>query len=98
MDAAGNLYIADYLNRVVEKVTPSGRLSVVAGTVNHLPLSPGPATNTFVQCAPSERVSTPGPATTSESLRPAAGWRWAAAATSTSPIRATRRWRWSPWR
>jgi len=70
VDAAGNLYIADYLNRVVEKVTPSGRLSVVAGTVNHLPLSPGPATNTFVQCAPSERVSTPGPATTSELCAP----------------------------
>ena len=42
-DAAGNVYIADTFNHVVEKVSPSGRLSVIAGTgVSGRP-SAGPA-------------------------------------------------------
>ena len=42
-DTAGNVYIADTFNHVVEKVSPSGRLSVIAGTgIAGLP-SPGPA-------------------------------------------------------
>jgi sugar lactone lactonase YvrE len=43
-DAAGNLYIADTSNQVVEKVTPSGALSVVAGTGTQGLSSAGPAT------------------------------------------------------
>jgi hypothetical protein len=31
VDAAGNVYIADTQNRVVEKVTPAGQLSIIAG-------------------------------------------------------------------
>ena len=34
-DSAGNIYIADIGNNVVEKVTPSGGLSIYAGTGNH---------------------------------------------------------------
>jgi sugar lactone lactonase YvrE len=45
VDAAGNLYIADTINEVVEKVTPSGTLSVVAGTGNVGAPTPGPATS-----------------------------------------------------
>jgi sugar lactone lactonase YvrE len=45
VDAAGNLYIADNGNNVVEKVTPSGTLSVVAGTGEVGAPTPGPATN-----------------------------------------------------
>jgi hypothetical protein len=32
VDAAGDLFIADFFNHAVEKVTPAGQLSVVAGT------------------------------------------------------------------
>ncbi len=32
VDGSGNLYIGDYLNNLVEKVTPGGTLSVFAGT------------------------------------------------------------------
>ncbi|MDQ2728045.1 MAG: hypothetical protein M3Y91_09340 [Actinomycetota bacterium] len=44
VDAAGNLYIADAGNSVVEKVTPAGTLSIVAGTGKDGPPTPGPAT------------------------------------------------------
>jgi sugar lactone lactonase YvrE len=44
VDAHGDLFIADAGNNVVEKVTPAGRLSVVAGDVAKLgPPTPGPA-------------------------------------------------------
>ena len=33
MDSAGNLYIDDEYNNVIEKVTPAGHLSVVAGVI-----------------------------------------------------------------
>jgi streptogramin lyase len=45
VDSAGNLYIGDYANNVVEKVTPSGTLSVVAGTGRPGAPTPGPATS-----------------------------------------------------
>ena len=45
MDGAGNLYIADSGNDVVEKVTPAGTLSVVAGTGSQGAPTPGPATS-----------------------------------------------------
>jgi sugar lactone lactonase YvrE len=45
LDVHGDLFIADSLNNVVEKVTPAGRLSVVAGKVGKKgPPTPGPAT------------------------------------------------------
>jgi hypothetical protein len=44
VDAAGNVYIADDGNSVIEKVTPSGHLSVIAGNGNPDAPVPGPAT------------------------------------------------------
>ena len=44
VDGAGNLYIADYNNRVIEKVTPDGILSIFAGTGVRGTPTPGPAT------------------------------------------------------
>ena len=46
VDAAGNVYIADAGNGVIEKVTPDGDLSVIAGGGATLPsTTPGPATS-----------------------------------------------------
>ena len=45
VDTAGNLYIADIDADVVEKVTPSGTLSIVAGTGAYGTPTPGPATS-----------------------------------------------------
>ncbi len=45
VDSSGNLYIADYSNYVIEKVTPAGNLSIVAGTGNYGTPSPGSATS-----------------------------------------------------
>ncbi len=46
VDSSGNVYIADYQNHVVEKVTSSGTLSVIAGVVGQYgPPTPGPATS-----------------------------------------------------
>ena len=45
VDSAGNLYIADYSNYVIEKVTPAGDLSIVAGTGNYGAPTPGAATS-----------------------------------------------------
>jgi hypothetical protein len=49
IDHAGNLYIADDGNNVVEKVTPDGTLSIAAGEVDQdgTP-TPGPATATTI--------------------------------------------------
>ena len=44
VDAHGDLFIADYAGNVVEKVTPAGRLSVVAGDGKAGRPTPGPAT------------------------------------------------------
>jgi sugar lactone lactonase YvrE len=43
-DSAGDAYIADVNNNVVERVTPSGTLSIVAGTGTGGAPTPGPAT------------------------------------------------------
>jgi hypothetical protein len=48
VDKTGNLYIADSHNYVVEKVTPSGVLSIFAGTGVDSPAIPGPATSSPV--------------------------------------------------
>ena len=46
VDADGNVYIADAGNQVIEKVTPDGNLSVIAGGGAALPsTTPGPATS-----------------------------------------------------
>ena len=45
LDSSGNVYIADSGNDVVEKVTPSGSLSILAGTGTAAPPTPGPATS-----------------------------------------------------
>jgi sugar lactone lactonase YvrE len=45
LDASGNVYIGDAINNVIEKVTPSGMLSVVAGTGTPGSPTPGPATS-----------------------------------------------------
>jgi len=45
VDSSGNVYIADFSNRRVEKVTPSGTLSVFAGTGNRGVSTAGPATS-----------------------------------------------------
>ncbi len=49
VDGSGNLYIADSANSLVEEVTPSGTLSIIAGTVG-LPgaSSPGSATHSHL--------------------------------------------------
>jgi sugar lactone lactonase YvrE len=44
-DSAGNLYVADYYNSVIEKITPSGTLSVMAGDGAYGTPTPGPATS-----------------------------------------------------
>jgi sugar lactone lactonase YvrE len=45
VDAAGNLYIGDYNNHEVEKVTPGGTLSIFAGTGTSGTPTAGPATS-----------------------------------------------------
>ena len=44
VDSTGNLYIADPFNNKVEKVTPKGTLSIIAGTGTAGAPTPGPAT------------------------------------------------------
>jgi hypothetical protein len=50
VDAAGDVYIADYQNDVVEKLTPSGQLSIFAGEVGNANGTPtqGSATATAI--------------------------------------------------
>jgi sugar lactone lactonase YvrE len=45
VDSAGNLYIADQGNNVIEQVTPSGALSIIAGSGSLGRATPGPATS-----------------------------------------------------
>jgi hypothetical protein len=45
IDSAGNLYIADEKNNLVEKVTPSGELSIFAGDGTQGPSTAGAATS-----------------------------------------------------
>ncbi len=50
-DSAGNLFIADCNNNLIEKVTPAGVLSVFAGTGGTTNVIPGPALSSPVSCA-----------------------------------------------
>jgi len=45
VDSRGNVYIADTENNLVEKVTPGGILSIIAGTGTFGAPTPGPATS-----------------------------------------------------
>jgi len=45
VDSSGNVYIADYNNQRIEKVTIGGTLSVIAGTGSHGAPTAGPATS-----------------------------------------------------
>jgi hypothetical protein len=45
VDSAGNMYIADTNNNVIEKVSPSGSLSIFAGTGTAGLPTAGPATS-----------------------------------------------------
>ncbi|MDQ8044718.1 MAG: hypothetical protein REI11_08935, partial [Patulibacter sp.] len=46
VDATGNIYVADSVNGVIEKITPGGTLSVVAGLPGTFgTVKPGPATS-----------------------------------------------------
>jgi hypothetical protein len=45
VDAAGNVYIADLINNLVEKVAPTGTLSIFAGNGNQGAPTAGPATS-----------------------------------------------------
>jgi sugar lactone lactonase YvrE len=45
IDSSGNLYVADYENGRIEKITPSGTLSVIAGDGSFAVPTPGPATS-----------------------------------------------------
>ena len=53
VDTHGDLFIADLENNVVEEVTPTGRLSVVAGLVGQEgPPTPGPASKSELYSGP----------------------------------------------
>jgi hypothetical protein len=60
-DSTGNVYVADFLNAVVEKITPGGQLSVIAG-IPGSPGSPtpGPATSSHLSEVDSVAVDTAG--------------------------------------
>ena len=45
IDSQGNLYVADSVNSMIERITPSGTLSIVAGNGTSAPPLPGPATS-----------------------------------------------------
>jgi len=49
VDKQGNLYVADVNNSLVEKITPEGQLSILAGKIGEAgAVQPGPATGTVL--------------------------------------------------
>ena len=60
-DAADNVYIADYANKVIEKVTPAGHLSVIAGVAGSAGTpTAGPATSSHLTEAVGVAVDSAG--------------------------------------
>jgi hypothetical protein len=60
VDSASNLYIADQGNNVIEEVTPSGTLSIIAGTGSLGAPAPGPATSSPLSYPGAVAVVSPG--------------------------------------
>jgi DNA-binding beta-propeller fold protein YncE len=60
VDSVGNLYIADQGNNVIEEVTPSGTLSIIAGTGSLGAATPGPATSSPLSYPGAVAVVSPG--------------------------------------
>ncbi|MEI8002510.1 MAG: hypothetical protein WCI50_14280, partial [Actinomycetes bacterium] len=60
VDSSGNLYLADPNNHVVEKVTPGGDLSIVAGSGQFGAPTPGPATSSRLRNISNVAVSSSG--------------------------------------
>ena len=60
VDGAGNLYIGDFRDSEIEKVTPSGNLSIVAGTGSAGPPTPGLATNSSLDTPTGAAVDAAG--------------------------------------
>ncbi len=60
VDSAGDLYIADANNNTVEKVTPSGTLSIVAGTGTAGLPTPGPAASSELDAPSAVAVDASG--------------------------------------
>ena len=61
-DASGDVYVADYSNNVVEKITPTGTLSIIAGFASGaagVP-TPGPATSSHLHGPSSVAVDSVG--------------------------------------
>lgn len=68
VDTSGNLYIADAVSNVIEKVTPGGALSIVAGIVGGGPPTPGPATSSHLSNPDGVTVDTAGNLSIADSL------------------------------
>jgi hypothetical protein len=60
LDSSGNLYIADSFNHEVEKVTPGGTLSVIAGDGSSGTPTPGPATSSALNLPSGVAVDSSG--------------------------------------
>jgi hypothetical protein len=60
VDTHGDLFIADAFNHDIEKVTPAGRLSVVAGDGKRGPPTPGPASKSELSLPEGVAVDTYG--------------------------------------
>ena len=61
VDAAGNVYVADYSGDVVDKISPSGYLSIIAGQSQQFGLpTAGPATATTLKTPTSIAVDSAG--------------------------------------
>jgi len=60
VDSSGNVFIADTYNDEIEKVTPSGSLTIIAGTGSMGAPTPGPATSSELNRPSAVAVGNPG--------------------------------------